>query len=178
MKCVYGWAGVRYVITKFSRMDSLPNFVTHGAPLRMLCARESSTIILCFFVMLPASLLSSICKQKLKISHLFTFSFHFMINFYVIIFQNYGSSSVSLDKLGLSELTPGPASWNVEVFVQALKEMVCNWLFQHINCRGFRSVDRVLNWLDLALYNHVVSASILCHPCYLLRTSRDHVTAV
>ena len=25
--------GVRYVITKFSRMDSLPNFVTHGAPL-------------------------------------------------------------------------------------------------------------------------------------------------
>ena len=29
--------GVRYVITKFSRMDSLPNFLTHGAPLR---ARE------------------------------------------------------------------------------------------------------------------------------------------
>ena len=23
---------VRYVITKFSRMDSLPNFLTHGAP--------------------------------------------------------------------------------------------------------------------------------------------------
>ena len=31
--------GVRYVITKFSPMDSLPNFLTHGAPLR---ARESS----------------------------------------------------------------------------------------------------------------------------------------
>ena len=29
--------GVRYVITKFSRMDSLHNFLTHGAPLR---ARE------------------------------------------------------------------------------------------------------------------------------------------
>ena len=27
--------GVRYVITKFSWMDSLPNFVTHGAPLRI-----------------------------------------------------------------------------------------------------------------------------------------------
>ena len=26
--------GVRYVITKFSQMDSLPNFLTHGAPLR------------------------------------------------------------------------------------------------------------------------------------------------
>ena len=26
--------GVRYVITKFSRMDSLPNFLTHVAPLR------------------------------------------------------------------------------------------------------------------------------------------------
>ena len=26
--------GVRYVKTEFSRMDSLPNFVTHGAPLR------------------------------------------------------------------------------------------------------------------------------------------------
>ena len=32
--------GVRYVITKFSQMDSLPNFVTHGAPLRALRARE------------------------------------------------------------------------------------------------------------------------------------------
>ena len=31
-------AGVRYVITQFYRMDSLPNFVTHGAPLR---AREA-----------------------------------------------------------------------------------------------------------------------------------------
>ena len=27
---------VRYVITKFSGMDSLPNFITHGAPLIML----------------------------------------------------------------------------------------------------------------------------------------------
>ena len=36
--------GVHYVITKFSRMDSLPNFVTHGAPLRALRGRESSAI--------------------------------------------------------------------------------------------------------------------------------------
>ena len=41
-----------------------------------------------------------------------------------IVLQNYGTSSVSLDKMGLSELTPGPVSWNVEVFVQALKELV------------------------------------------------------
>ena len=40
MRCVYGWAGVRYVMTKFSRMDGLPNFVTHGAPVRALRARE------------------------------------------------------------------------------------------------------------------------------------------
>ena len=32
---------LRYVITKFSRMDILPNFVTHSAPLR---ARESSAV--------------------------------------------------------------------------------------------------------------------------------------
>ena len=39
MTCATGGrAGVRYVITKFSRMDGLPNFVTHGA----LRARESS----------------------------------------------------------------------------------------------------------------------------------------
>ena len=31
-----GRAGARYLITKFSRMDSLPKFVTHGAPLREL----------------------------------------------------------------------------------------------------------------------------------------------
>ena len=34
--------GVRYVITKFSGMDSLPNFVTPGAPLRARFARGSS----------------------------------------------------------------------------------------------------------------------------------------
>ena len=33
---------VRYVITKFSRMDSLPNFLTHGALLARF-ARESSS---------------------------------------------------------------------------------------------------------------------------------------
>ena len=49
MKCVYGWAGgqagLLYVITKFSLMGSLPNFLTHSAPLRALRARESSAII-------------------------------------------------------------------------------------------------------------------------------------
>ena len=35
--------GVRYVITKFSRMDSLPNFLTHGAPLAHF-TRESYAI--------------------------------------------------------------------------------------------------------------------------------------
>ena len=41
LKCVYrGAGGVRYVITKFSRMDSLPNFVTHGTVLRSPRARE------------------------------------------------------------------------------------------------------------------------------------------
>ena len=33
--------GVRYVITKFSQMDGLPNFITHGAPLARF-ARGSS----------------------------------------------------------------------------------------------------------------------------------------
>ena len=45
--CTGGLAGVRYVITKFSRTDSLPNFVTHGAALRALRARESSAIRQC-----------------------------------------------------------------------------------------------------------------------------------
>ena len=48
MKCVYGRAGARYVITKFSRMDSLPNFLTHGALLRALRARGSSAIKVLF----------------------------------------------------------------------------------------------------------------------------------
>ena len=43
---VYVRAGVRYVITKLSRMDSLPNFLTHCAPLRALRAREISAMIL------------------------------------------------------------------------------------------------------------------------------------
>ena len=37
--------GVRYVITKFSGTDSLPNFLTHGAPLRARFARGSSADI-------------------------------------------------------------------------------------------------------------------------------------
>ena len=36
---VGGWAGVSYVVTKLSLMDSLPNFLTHGAPLRARLAR-------------------------------------------------------------------------------------------------------------------------------------------
>ena len=33
--------GVHYVITKFSRMDSLPNFLTYGAPqVHASCVRE------------------------------------------------------------------------------------------------------------------------------------------
>ena len=42
MKCVR--VGVRYIITKFSRMDSLPNFLTHGALLRARELRYKSII--------------------------------------------------------------------------------------------------------------------------------------
>ena len=43
--------GVRYVIAKFSEMDGLPNFLTHGVPLR---ARGSSAMNL----LMGASLLA------------------------------------------------------------------------------------------------------------------------
>ena len=36
--------GARYVITKFSGMDSLPNFLTHGAPLRARFARAGAPL--------------------------------------------------------------------------------------------------------------------------------------
>ena len=36
--------GVRYVITKFSLMGSLPNFLTHGAPLRARFARARAPL--------------------------------------------------------------------------------------------------------------------------------------
>ena len=42
---VGGRAGVPYAITKFSLMDSLPNFLTHGAPLREL--RYESNNVFC-----------------------------------------------------------------------------------------------------------------------------------
>ena len=44
--CVYRWAGVRYAITKFSRMDSLPNFLTHSAPLRARFAGARAPLLL------------------------------------------------------------------------------------------------------------------------------------
>ena len=37
--------GVRYVITKFSGMDSLPNFLTHGAPLRARFVRAGAPLL-------------------------------------------------------------------------------------------------------------------------------------
>ena len=37
--------GVRYVITKFSGMDGLPNFLTHGAPLRARFARAGAPLL-------------------------------------------------------------------------------------------------------------------------------------
>ena len=74
MKCVYGRAGVRYVITKFSAMDSLPNFLTHGAPLRARFARGSSAINLAWklkmlndwYVMqlLQSYLMTCLCKVE------------------------------------------------------------------------------------------------------------------
>ena len=47
MKRVYGWAGGRAYATsiKFSRMDSLPNFLTHGAPLCTRFPRARSSAI-------------------------------------------------------------------------------------------------------------------------------------
>ena len=50
--CTGGRAGVLYVITKFSLMDSLPHFVTHGAPLRARFARARASIL--FFAVLLA----------------------------------------------------------------------------------------------------------------------------
>ena len=45
--CTGGRVGVHYdFVTKFSRMDSLPNFVTHGAPLRTKI-QVSNSFILC-----------------------------------------------------------------------------------------------------------------------------------
>ena len=40
---------IRYVITKFSGMDSLPNFLTHGAPLRAREARAGAPLLLIMY---------------------------------------------------------------------------------------------------------------------------------
>ena len=45
---VGGRTGVRYVITKFSLMDSLPDFLTHGAPLRARFARARAPLLRAF----------------------------------------------------------------------------------------------------------------------------------
>ena len=46
----------RYVITKFSQMDSLPNFLTHGAPLCARFARARSSAIILYSEMITGSL--------------------------------------------------------------------------------------------------------------------------
>ena len=44
--CTGALAGVLYVITKFSLMDSLPTFLTYGAPLRARFARARAPLLL------------------------------------------------------------------------------------------------------------------------------------
>ena len=51
---------VRYVITKFSGMNSLPNFLTHGAPLR---ARGSSATIICCCACIDKHTMSTMLTQ-------------------------------------------------------------------------------------------------------------------
>ena len=59
-------AGVRYVITKFSRMDSLPNFLTHGALLRARELRYKNQIIIVvlFFIVNISTFINFLKKLK------------------------------------------------------------------------------------------------------------------
>ena len=45
--CTRGWAYAD-VITKISRIDRLPNFLTHGAPLARFARRSSAITTVCF----------------------------------------------------------------------------------------------------------------------------------
>ena len=72
MKRVYGWAGVRYVTTKFSQMDSLPNFLTHGAP---LCAR---------FARARSSAITKLWNLFVLLSHLVVSPVHNLLNSFFI----------------------------------------------------------------------------------------------
>ena len=49
--------GVRYVITKFSGMDGLPNFLTHGAPLRARFVRAGAPLLWQTFFIFEGKLL-------------------------------------------------------------------------------------------------------------------------
>ena len=66
--------GVRYVITKFSRMDSLPNFLTHGAPLRARELRYNQNVTLRMAFLNLSSDLSSLSDLS-RLSHSFEAKF-------------------------------------------------------------------------------------------------------
>ena len=74
---VGGRAGVRYIITKFSQMDSLPNFLTHGAPLCARFAREELRYYDTYIYKLVKSTTSlvmhiiSVSKALKNISHIY-----------------------------------------------------------------------------------------------------------
>ena len=70
--CTGGRAGVLYVITKFFLMDSLPNFLTHGAPLRALRARESFAIN----VFLKSLLFTELCTSSAVFINYYAFQKH------------------------------------------------------------------------------------------------------
>ena len=55
--------GVRYVITKFSRLDSLPNFLTHGAPLSAMVFNRSQLIVFNRSQKMSKDLINSILGQ-------------------------------------------------------------------------------------------------------------------
>ena len=59
--------GVRYVITKFSRMDGLPNFLTHGAPLARFAFRSSAISKAWYFLLVHFYGEADACYLTLRI---------------------------------------------------------------------------------------------------------------
>ena len=86
---------LRYVIVKFSQMDSLPNFLTHGAPLESSAIMRDTKVENSRIKTLPACHLRSLMKSRQ--SHI-SISSNMSKNSFANLVHSYVQITASRDK--------------------------------------------------------------------------------
>ena len=125
--------GVRYIITKFSSMDSWPNFLTHGAPLHALRARELPYYI-------PTPVVQKLDESHEELTHILSHLDHHGLQLHLSKCQ-FMHKLVTYMGCVISASGISPTEEKVEAIKQAPRSK---------NLTQLRAFLRMVNWLGLS----------------------------